>query len=48
VLGSLVALVGCFDVPHVCFECVTATADAHFGEVADGVLGFCKACSNGD
>ena len=38
--GALVTLVGGADVPDVGFERVAAAADAHFGEVADGVFGF--------
>lgn len=42
--GPVVALVGGFDVPDVGLERVAAAADAHFGEVAEGVLGFWEAC----
>lgn len=37
-LRALVARVGSLDIPDVGFEDVAAAADAHFGEVADGVL----------
>lgn len=45
VLGSLVALLCCFDVPNVGFEGVSAAADAHFCKVADCILRFGEACS---
>ena len=43
-LGAIVALVGRFHIPDVCFEGVAAATNAHFGEVADCVFGFGEAC----
>lgn len=40
--GPFVAVVGCFDVPDVCFKRVTAAPNAHFREVPAGVFGFGK------
>lgn len=40
---ALIASVSGFDVPDVGFEDVSPCADAHLGEVANGVLGFCEA-----
>ena len=39
----LAAFVGGLDVPGICAEGVATAADAHFCEVAQGVLCFCEA-----
>lgn len=41
--GAVVALVGGFHVPDVGFERVAAAPNAHFREVANGVLSFGEA-----
>ena len=41
---SLIALIRCSHIPDVGFERVSSTADAHFCEVADSVLGAWVVC----
>ena len=43
VYRPFVALVGRFHVPHICFQGITAAANAHFRKVSDGVLCFGEA-----
>lgn len=44
VFRILIAAVGRADVPHIGFERVAAAANAHFHEIAHGVLGFGETC----